>query len=206
MNSPIINQPEVTGVKLPLTLPDGLKLHALNDYEAAFVTKEIFEEKSYPLDSLSSISDPVIIDVGANIGIFVRYAHWTCPGARIIAFEPAPQVFALLTLNTQHASSNICLEQSGISDAPGIAKFTYYPNYSLLSSFKAAPEEDALLLRSGISSQLASNPRLAGRVTDRHVNALADGKLDDAVNIECPLNTLSYFIDLYKLWRKRGSV
>jgi phthiocerol/phenolphthiocerol synthesis type-I polyketide synthase E len=184
-----------------ILLPDGIELHVLNDYEASFVVKEIYEGNSYPLESIAAVERPVIIDIGANIGIFVRYALGICPSARVFAFEPAPQIFELLRLNTAPMDANICLERSGISDAPGQAEFTYYPNYSLLSSFKAAPEEDAMLLRSGISSQLATNPRLAGRVTDRHVNALAEGKLDGAKVIECPLNTLSHYISLHNLER-----
>lgn len=183
------------------TLPDGTRIDVLNGYEASFVIHEIFQEHAYPLGSLEGCARPVIIDVGANIGIFVRYALSLHPDAQILAFEPAPQVFELLSRNTSSFQPQVVVERCGISDAPGQAEFTYYPNYSLLSGFKAAPEEDAMLLRSGISTQLSTNPRLVGRVTDRHVHALADGKLDGAVTIECPLNTLSHFINLHRLQR-----
>jgi len=182
-------------------LPDGSLIEVINGYEASFVIQEIFQDGAYPLDSITSSAPPVIIDVGANIGIFVRYALSQHPGARVFAFEPAPQVFELLSRNTAPFSAQVVAERCGISDAPSTAEFTYYPNYSLLSGFKAEREEDAMLLRRGISAQLSANPRLAGRVTERHVNALADGKLEGAVTIECPLNTLSHFISLHKLER-----
>lgn len=182
-------------------LPDGTQIQVLNGYEASFVIDEIFHGNAYPIKLPEGGPSPVIIDIGANIGIFVRYALNQCPEARIFAFEPAPQVFELLSKNTSSFRSQVIVERCGISDASGEAKFTYYPNYSLLSGFKAVPEEDAILLRSGISAQLSSNPRLAGRVTERHVCALAEGKLDGSVTIECPLNTLSYFISLHKLER-----
>lgn len=191
----------LTGQIETIELPDGSQIEVLNGYEAAFVINEIFREHAYPLDTLDGCSRPIIIDVGANIGIFVRYALNLHPDARILAFEPAPQVFELLTRNTADFQDQVTVERCGLSDAPGQAEFTYYPNYSLLSGFKAAPDEDALLLRSGISSQLSSNPRLAGRVNERHVSALADGKLDGAVTISCPLNTLSHFIHQNKLER-----
>lgn len=180
-------------------LPDGTLVEVLNGYEASFVINEIFNEKAYPLDDLVGVPDPIIIDVGANIGIFISYAMSRCPGARVFAFEPAPRVFDLLEKNIARFGPSVIAERCGISDSPGEAEFTYYPNYSLLSGFKAVAGDDELLLRSGISSQLATNPRLAGRVTDRHVAALAEGKLDGAVTIRCLLQTLSHFIDLHHL-------
>lgn len=190
-----------TGQIETIDLPDGSQIEVLNVYEAAFVMNEIFCEHAYPLGALEGCARPIIIDVGANIGIFVRYALNLHPDARILAFEPAPQVFELLTRNTAGFQDQVTVERCGISDKQGQAELTYYPNYSLLSGFKAAPDEDALLLRSGINTQLLSNPRLAGRVNERHVNALADGKLDGAVAISCPLNTLSHFIHQNKLER-----
>ena len=181
------------------TLPDGSTLQVLNSYEASFVISEIYEQNSYPLDDLEGIENPVVLDVGANIGIFVRHVLGKHPGAKIVAFEPAPQVFELLQANTEGFGSRVVLERVGISDGPGEAEFTYYPHYSLLSGFKAGAGEDELLLRSGISAQLAANPRLAGRVTERHVAALADGKLAGAQTIHCSLQTLSHFIGLHDL-------
>jgi FkbM family methyltransferase len=182
-------------------LPDGSLVEVLNGYEASFVINEIFTEHAYPIDDLADASAPTIIDVGANIGIFVRYALSRCPDARVFAFEPAPQVFELLSKNTAAFATQVTAERCGISDTRGEAEFTYYPNYSLLSGFKAAASDDELLLRSGINSQLAANPRLAGRVTERHVAALAGGKLDGAVTIRCPLETLSHFIGLHGIQR-----
>jgi FkbM family methyltransferase len=43
---------------------------------------------------------PLIIDVGANIGQFVNAAKLFYPDARVICFEPDPDTFADLTLNT----------------------------------------------------------------------------------------------------------
>lgn len=180
-------------------LPDGTLVEVLNSYEASFVINEIFNEKAYPLDDLVGAPDPIIIDIGANIGIFVCYAMRRCPNARVFAFEPAPRIFDLLAKNISRFGFSVIAERCGISDGPGEAEFTYYPNYSLLSGFKAVAGDDELLLRSGISTQLGTNPRLAGRVTVRHVAGLAQGKLDGAVTIRCPLQTLSHYIDLHHL-------
>jgi FkbM family methyltransferase len=182
-------------------LPDGTTIEVLNSYEASFVINEIFIENAYPMDDIPALADPVIIDVGANIGIFAHYSLSRFPGARVFAFEPAPEVYAKLVKNTASFEGRVKTERCGVSDVAGEAEFTYYPNYSLLSGFKAELGEDEQLLHSGINSQLAANPRLAGRVTDRHVTAMASGKLDGAVTIRCPLQTLSHFITLNNLQR-----
>jgi FkbM family methyltransferase len=41
----------------------------------------------------------VIVDIGANIGVFTLYAAAQCPEARIYSFEPVPKNFACLRRN-----------------------------------------------------------------------------------------------------------
>ena len=48
---------------------------------------------------------PVIIDLGANIGLASRQFASRFPGARLIAVEPGPRNFALLERNTSHLRS-----------------------------------------------------------------------------------------------------
>jgi len=55
--------------------------------------QEIFGREVYRID------DPglgVILDVGANIGLFAAFAAARCPGARVHAFEPEPSNLAQL--------------------------------------------------------------------------------------------------------------
>jgi FkbM family methyltransferase len=47
--------------------------------------------------------EPVIIDVGANIGVTVAMALALRPKARVIALEPSPMAFACLTLTAPQA-------------------------------------------------------------------------------------------------------
>ena len=49
--------------------------------------------------------DPLIVDVGANIGQFTNAMKLLFPGARVIAFEPDPEVFADLRTNTASLES-----------------------------------------------------------------------------------------------------
>jgi len=59
--------------------------------------REIFVEKS--LDFGNANESPVIVDCGANIGMSVIALKCRAPGARIIAYEPDPQLSAILKRN-----------------------------------------------------------------------------------------------------------
>jgi FkbM family methyltransferase len=49
----------------------------------------VFVRRHYPVN----VSDHVIVDVGANIGVLTIYAARQAPNARIIAIEPFPQTY-----------------------------------------------------------------------------------------------------------------
>jgi FkbM family methyltransferase len=61
---------------------------------------------------------PVIIDAGANIGVAVLWWRHRWPAARIIAFEPDPQVFRVLAQNLQHHPA-VELHQAALSAVSG---------------------------------------------------------------------------------------
>ena len=58
---------------------------------------EVFEDKVYGnVETLDRAADPVIIDIGANIGSFAFYALQKEPRAKIYAFEPERNNFKAL--------------------------------------------------------------------------------------------------------------
>jgi len=58
---------------------------------------EIFVHEVYK--HASYVQDPVILDCGANIGLSVIYFKMLYPRAKVIAFEPDPQIFSILSRN-----------------------------------------------------------------------------------------------------------
>lgn len=73
----------------------------------------ILEAGVYEFDSNNT--KPVIIDCGANIGISVVYFKRLYPNAKIIAFEPDPVLFSLLSKNISNfAFENIELRQAAV--------------------------------------------------------------------------------------------
>jgi FkbM family methyltransferase len=63
--------------------------------------EELFNRRVYEFDAKSDT--PLIIDVGSNIGLSIIFFKSLYSGARIVAFEPDPHLFALLQANVDAA-------------------------------------------------------------------------------------------------------
>lgn len=78
---------------------------------------------------------PVVVDVGANIGQFTNATKLFFPNARVLAFEPDPEVFRDLARNTR-VLSNVELVNAGLGDSNCSLMF-YRHHLSVKSSFVA---------------------------------------------------------------------
>lgn len=81
----------------PLPYPYSLRLRtgeqlSLREHTDTIVFWLVFARRHYPV----SASHRVILDIGANIGIFTLYAAREAPEARIVAVEPFPDTFRRL--------------------------------------------------------------------------------------------------------------
>ena len=65
-----------------------------------------------------STENPLILDVGANLGSSVAFYRRLFPNARVIAFEPDPQTFRRLKRRHGNAS-NVTLLNCGVGATPG---------------------------------------------------------------------------------------
>jgi FkbM family methyltransferase len=74
---------------------------------------------------LASKSD-VILDIGANSGLFAVFAKVHNPSARVIAFEPQPNIYYALKKNNEVNNFDIRCEQLALSDAKGEMPFYNY--------------------------------------------------------------------------------
>src|SRR5438876_11006067 len=79
----------------------------------------IFVRRHYPVRS----SDRVIVDVGANIGLFTLYAAIEAPAARIISIEPFPETCQRLRhlVNTNRLAERVTIVNCAISGSSGPA-------------------------------------------------------------------------------------
>ncbi|MBB3603983.1 FkbM family methyltransferase [Mycolicibacterium sp. BK556] len=136
----------------PTTLPNGMRIHHWQQIETGFLYKEIFGADSVYAkgDFLDFQPGAVIVDAGANIGLFSLFAALRCHGeAEIFAFEPIPTTFSVLAANAAAAnrgdyaaamgarpgaSLTIHPINCGLSDARDEVIFQHHPNFSMWST------------------------------------------------------------------------
>lgn len=122
-------------------LPNGKKVYCLQKHDVAILHHEI---QTYFDQGICVQPGDTIIDVGANIGLFMLEVYERCKGnANIYAFEPIPEVFQALENNAQRYGKNghCHVFAAGLAQEPGQIAFTYYPNAPALST--AYPDEEA---------------------------------------------------------------
>lgn len=182
------------------TLPNGMAIYHHRGYETDFVYREVFVEAIYTRHFGQLPAGATVVDVGANIGLFSLLIKQQVPDARVYAFEPSPVHFALLSKNLE-SCSRVQLFPQGLGDAVTHKRFTYYPNYSVMSGFHADAHEDRQLLAAGIASQLQLDAPEKIEAAERYIEILMDNKLDHSQEFDCPITTLSTVIAEQQLER-----
>jgi FkbM family methyltransferase len=119
------------------TLRDGTLVACLSASEARVLDQHV---EGYLELGVTLPPQAVVIDVGANIGLFGVRAVQRFPGVVVHAFEPVPPIFEVLQANAlRFAPERLRVWPVGLSDAEGQAVFTYFPNAPALST--AHPED-----------------------------------------------------------------
>ena len=142
-------------------LPNGLEVAHLNRDETEHLYRELFENRAYLRHGVKLRDGALIVDAGANIGMFSLFASTICRHPRILAFEPSPTVARLLRANAALHELDLKVFECGLADRNGDAAFTFYQNFSVVSGFQADQVEDATFLRDAIQSALARDRRVA---------------------------------------------
>ena len=122
-------------------LAPNFSIYTHSEREARHIHKEIYIDECYAVPSslLLSLDDrpPIIIDAGANIGLFTLWARSKFPSANILAFEPVPQTFDVLRKNLAlHRAEKdkeveaFCCGLGGAEAGGegGTVELTFYPN------------------------------------------------------------------------------
>lgn len=100
------------------------------------VCQEVLDGKSYPLlPFLRSVKS--IVDIGANVGAAAVYFASYYPHARVVAFEPAPDCFELLSRNTCHLS-NVSAFNFGLFDQNSQASLYLGKQDSVTNSIRSS--------------------------------------------------------------------
>lgn len=130
-----------------VSVPSGAPLLAPSPAEARHLWEEIFVQHAYHPVSIRYDPGGTIVDVGANIGVFSRYALEEAKGGRVIAIEPAAELFECLSRNLGGYEGRVDLLEIGCADRDvDAALFSYFPQVPAMSSFHPDLATDQALL------------------------------------------------------------
>lgn len=176
-------------------LPNGMAVFSKNSSETAFAYKEIFEEHSYGKFGIELGAGDVVLDIGANIGMFSLFILSNYPGVKVYAFEPIPPVYELLKATTAlYDTRDVNIYNIGVSDRESETVFTYYPNNTMLSGRYANQADDISTMRVYLNNQLGSE-QIASE--DRIEEVLL--KSTETEEYHCLVDTLSNIIRKHSL-------
>lgn len=113
---------------------NNLILHLPDKYSYG-VYKEIFEDKIYDLHL--GVKNPIIVDLGSNIGISIIRLKQLNPGATIIGFEPNSSLIPILWENIIHNidTKNIVIYEYAVIGDTTPNKFLIQKKFSAGGSF-----------------------------------------------------------------------
>jgi len=85
-----------------------------------FRLHQIFQRHEYHVPGMEKLRRPLVLDVGANVGLFALYAMSVNPDARVECYEPARNAFELLERNVGPVNG-IRIHRQGLYNQTGRA-------------------------------------------------------------------------------------
>lgn len=179
-----------------------------NQYETEILIHEIFYLNTYLSDFLTLSPGAVILDVGANIGIFTLFALKACQGDALIhSFEPIPATFECLANNLAPYRDSTFVYNTGISNViedctrnftlfgDAIATATYRPQDKLISNYEPLLNYNTLLYLTSFQNkalyyQLKYLPFMRNYLIKKNYK-----KETAETIIKCKLTSLGHFIE-----------
>ena len=114
--------------KLAARLPHRWKTELKRIHFARQIQRNIFktDEPEYNILHKLISSGDWVVDVGANVGHYTKkFSELVGPSGRVIAFEPVPTTFSLLSANTERFTHlNVTLINAAVSNKLDIVGIT----------------------------------------------------------------------------------
>lgn len=177
-------------------LPDGKAIADLHPNETRELFDEIVLRSRYLRGGVEIHDGDLVVDVGANIGLFTLYAAAQAADVRVHAFEPVPAAAEALEANVRAYGIRAHVERSALGRHVRVAAFTYYPQSSLQSGLYTDPDIDEAIVRGYARRQAGGLPPVPLSSQDI-ADALAPelhGRLSDRQQLTVPVLRLSDWI------------
>lgn len=110
---------ERTGAPLKrLLFRNGVRLNAPDTLDLAFLFHETWVRRTYAPPGFEINPGDVVIDVGANIGVFAIYAATAAPDVKVYAYEPFPGNLVWLRRNIEESKlANVRVYDQAVTGA-----------------------------------------------------------------------------------------
>jgi hypothetical protein len=119
------------------TLPNGMKAFGCSgDLFEDFVYRENFVDRTYLSNGIKVDANSMVLDVGANIGLFTLSLLKQYPGIHIHCIEPVPVLYEACRQNAARAAQSpgdVVCHNVGLGAAEGIVPFRYNAQASATS-------------------------------------------------------------------------
>ena len=151
-----------------LATPDGFVLETpdmLITYWSMFVERELLSDDW--VKALQSASQPLVVDVGANAGLFSHLAFCLNPQAEIIAFEPLPAMAAHINALQQRHKMNLRCIPKAAGRASGEAMLETGHGYDGTSRIRLSGESAGQTIRVEVTTldkEIAKRPVLVMKI------------------------------------------
>ena len=139
-------------------------LTGINENETRELYDEIVTRNCYLRHGVQIGDGDRIVDVGANIGMFTRFAVAQADNVYVDAFEPVPELADVLEANTRHLGDRVTVARSALGARAEQRSITHYPKSSLQSGFYTHAGRDEGIVRQ-YALQRYSRQRLRGSGT-----------------------------------------
>ena len=146
----VVPQPELPAAlgRRPIhRLANGLEVVFQRRAELDHFFEDIFQAQTYLRHGLTIEAGDVVVDVGANIGMFTLFAATRAPGVRVFSFEPVPDLCSLLQANVALNGVDARVFSHGIAETDEARTITFFPNSSGMSSFYADFEQEKEVMK-----------------------------------------------------------
>ena len=180
-----------------IKLSDGTPIYCLKSAEAIVLDDHI---KGYLMHGISLKDGDVVVDVGANIGVFgLRASQWY-QDIQIHSFEPVPQIFEVLEKNSAYSNNKgFHAYQMGLGSKEDTMTITYFPNSPALSTTNPEMwEEDPDAFKKAVKGSIRNAPDsmwYAMLVPNFMIPMIAKKLMKGRKEITCKIGTLSGMIE-----------
>jgi FkbM family methyltransferase len=184
-----------------IKLVDGSLVYALRSSEARMLDHHV---EGYLTNGIQINDGDVVLDVGANIGVFGVRAAQKGKNVKVYCFEPIPEIAETLQKNADLVGGNqITVCKYGVSAENSEAEFTYFPNTPALSTLHPDQwDKDPSAFRNAVKGTMKNPPenmRWMKLIPTAFSGLIASYLVSGRKQVKCNLRKLSSFIKEEKI-------